>query len=118
MKAIIENGDFVEPELVRLAREISTSANNLSWYLQSSGHPQPSSLIDTPSNVLPSSASANAHNLRQKLKQDALKLFRLASGPNEFVAHTALNVGLFLSPTNALGRWSGLPSSSCYSINT
>jgi 6-hydroxytryprostatin B O-methyltransferase len=103
MKAFIENGDFVEPELVQLAREISASANNLSWYLQSSGHPQPSSLIDTPSNVLPSYAPGNAHNLRQKLKQDALKLFRLASGPNEFVAHTALNVCLFPSPTNALG---------------
>ena len=98
MKAFIENDNFFEPELVQVAREISANANNLSWYLQFSGHQQPSSLIDTPPNVVPPSAPVNVHSLRQKLKQDAIKLFRLASGPNEFVAHTALNVGLCLFP--------------------
>jgi hypothetical protein len=32
-----------------------------------------------------------------------LKLFRLTSGPNDFVAHAALNVGLVLYPVDALG---------------
>lgn len=35
-----------------------------------------------------------SQNLRNKLKEDALMLFRLASSPSEYVAHIALNVKL------------------------
>lgn len=33
-----------------------------------------------------------SQDLRNKLKEDALILFRVASGPREYVAHIALNV--------------------------
>lgn len=88
----VKKDDVFAPALEQLSTQICANANKLSWYLQSSGHPQPSFAIDTPVNVLPSTAPEAAHVLRHKLKQDALKLFRLASGPSEYVAHVALNV--------------------------
>ena len=89
--ALTQHVDFM-PKLDELSAQIHRSALRLSWYLQSKGYPQPSLDKDTSVKVLPSEADDYAHTIRHCLKRDALQLFRLVSGPEEYVAHVAMNV--------------------------
>ena len=78
--------------LEQLTAQIWMNGSKLSRYLESNGHRSPSFERDGPAHVLPSNAPDAAHVLRHQLKEDATRLFRLASGPNEYVSHIALNV--------------------------
>ena len=100
----VEEHDSV-PQLEQLSSQICSNAIKLSWYIKSSGLPTPSFGRETPVKILPSDAPDTVHQLRNKLKQDSLKLFRLASGPEEYVSHIAVNVshqGCVLKP--CMGR--------------
>ncbi|KAJ5794557.1 O-methyltransferase [Penicillium paradoxum] len=75
----------------RLGTEIGITAVQLSHHIQQLHYPLPSFDVGTPIQVLPSAAPQDAHELRRKLKRDALALFRLASGPSEYAAHLSMN---------------------------
>jgi hypothetical protein len=98
----MENSEALTLALDQLSSQLCANAKKLSSYLQSEGQVRSSLEIDTPVNVLEPNAAGDAHHLRNKLKQDALKLFRLVSGPSEYVAHIALNV--ILTPSMTLMR--------------
>lgn len=78
--------------LERIGAEIAVTAAQLSDNIQQNHYQLPSFDVNTPIQVLPSTASQEAHELRRKLKRDALTLFRLASGPSEYTAHLSMNV--------------------------
>ncbi|KAJ0420669.1 hypothetical protein BJY00DRAFT_312834 [Aspergillus carlsbadensis] len=75
----------------QLGASIQGASIQLHEHLQQLGHPSPTFDADTPIHVLPSSAPQEAHLLRHRLKQEALALFRLVSGPDEYIAHISLH---------------------------
>ncbi|KAJ5980191.1 O-methyltransferase [Penicillium waksmanii] len=77
--------------LERIGTDIAITAAQLSDHIQQNNYQLPSFDVNTPIQVLPSTASQEAHELRRKLKRDALALFRLASGPSEYTAHLSMN---------------------------
>lgn len=92
--------------LERMGTEIGITAAKLSDHMQQNHYQLPSFDVNTPIQVLPSTASQEAHELRRKLKRDALALFRLASGPSEYTAHVSMNVSRRSSyPNTHHSRW-------------
>ncbi|KAJ5993665.1 O-methyltransferase [Penicillium sp. IBT 35674x] len=89
----VSKRDLCQPisTLERLGTEIGIAAVQLSDHIRQQHYHPPSFDIDSPIQVLPSTASQEAHELRRKLKRDALALFRLASGPSEYTAHVSMN---------------------------
>ena len=71
-----------------LADRIRTNSSKLSWYLQSQSQSDPSLY----SVAEKSAAYDEAQCWRHQLKQDALELFRIASGPQEYMGHLSMNV--------------------------
>jgi 6-hydroxytryprostatin B O-methyltransferase len=91
-------GDIEIPTsaLEELSIRLHANAKQLSYSLQSKGGIQSSLEIDAPGEAQGSSVGNIVPDLRNKVKQDALKLFRLASEPKDYVAHIALNVRIIL----------------------
>ncbi|KAF2703802.1 S-adenosyl-L-methionine-dependent methyltransferase [Pleomassaria siparia CBS 279.74] len=86
------------PEMVALATRIHGTSTHLSWFLASQPNPQPSLSTDTHISITRGSyGSKIAEAWRHQLKQDALDLFRLASTPEEYLAHVAMNHGITTS---------------------
>lgn len=84
-----ESVDFV-PALEALSGRIRENSSKLSWYVQSQDHLD-ASLYG--SGTIPKSPRhRDAQGWRHRLKQDALDLFRLASGPEEYIANLSINV--------------------------
>ncbi|KAK7709600.1 hypothetical protein SLS57_008655 [Botryosphaeria dothidea] len=83
-----ESVDFV-PALEALSGRIRENSSKLSWYVQSQDHLD-ASLYG--SGTIPKSPRhRDAQGWRHRLKQDALDLFRLASGPEEYIANLSIN---------------------------
>lgn len=78
------------PAVEILSSRIRENSSKLSWYLQSQGQNDPS-LYGVEEK---SPQYIDAQSWRHQLKQDALELFRLASGPQEYMGHLSMNVGL------------------------
>ncbi|KAH7310186.1 hypothetical protein BKA65DRAFT_485121 [Rhexocercosporidium sp. MPI-PUGE-AT-0058] len=100
-------GNLLSPELQKLVLTNCLGANFISAVMESNGisasamkqlasqlyeNATQFSVISIPNEQSSSSLDINtSQQLRNKVKQDALMLFHLASGPSEYVAHIALN---------------------------
>jgi hypothetical protein len=78
------------PAVEILSGRIRENSSKLSWYLQSQGQSDQSlyGVEETSSQYI------DAQSWRHQLKQDALELFRLTSGPQEYMGHLSMNVSL------------------------
>lgn len=78
------------PAVEVLSSRIRENSSKLSWYLHSQGQSDPS-LYGV---EVKSSGYSDAQSWRHQLKQDALELFRISSGPQEYMSHLSMNVSL------------------------
>ncbi|KAB2579145.1 O-methyltransferase bik3 [Lasiodiplodia theobromae] len=83
-----ESEDFV-PALEALSSRIRENSSKLSWYIQSQDHLDASLYVNRETPKPP--RHRDAQGWRHQLKQDALDLFRLASGPEEYIVHLSMN---------------------------
>jgi hypothetical protein len=84
-----------------LSNRIRENSSRLSWYLQSQGQSDPSLYsVDAGSPHY-----VDAQSWRHQLKQDALELFRISSGPQEYMGHLSMNVGLMFSLVNNVAQY-------------
>lgn len=83
------------PAMEILSSRIRENSSKLSWYLQSGGQSDPSLYAVEEK----SSHYIDAQSWRHQLKQDALELFRLASGPQEYMGHLSMNVSTKFTPS-------------------
>ncbi|KAM3429292.1 hypothetical protein NHJ13734_008232 [Beauveria thailandica] len=70
-----------------LAQTLAKDVASLSNYLDSAGHPPPSSDVHTPAVVLPNDAPLYAHEARERILDHCLWLFQLVAGPSEYLAN-------------------------------
>ncbi|KAB8236672.1 hypothetical protein ETB97_008923 [Aspergillus alliaceus] len=77
---------FASPSpMEELTQSLVEDVKALNDHLRSTGHPTPSSDRYTPAVVLPVDASPDAHSARERILDHALRLFRLAAGPSEYL---------------------------------
>jgi hypothetical protein len=75
-----------------LSNRIRENSGNLTDFLRSHGHNDPS-LYEVEATPLDCN---DAQSWRHQLKQDTLELFRIVSGPREYMGHLSMNVSLRL----------------------
>ena len=75
-----------------LAGQMSLSAQRLSTFLRCNGYQYPSFDRSCPSDTLSAEVPEDIVVAQQDLAENALKLFRLAIGPREFLADMAVKV--------------------------
>ncbi|RAQ45531.1 O-methyltransferase [Aspergillus flavus] len=68
-----------------LTRSLVNDVEVLNNHLVSTGHPLPSFDRHTPTVVLPNDASPDAHAARERILDNALRLFQLAAGPSAYL---------------------------------
>ncbi|OGM43310.1 putative O-methyltransferase [Aspergillus bombycis] len=68
-----------------LTRSLVNDVEVLNNHLVSTGHPRPSFNRHTPTVVLPAGASPDAHAARERILDNALRLFQLAAGPSAYL---------------------------------
>ncbi|KAB8262555.1 S-adenosyl-L-methionine-dependent methyltransferase [Aspergillus pseudonomiae] len=68
-----------------LSRSLVNDVEVLNNHLVSTGHPQPSFDRQTPTVVLHAGASPDAHAARERILDNALRLFQLAAGPSAYL---------------------------------
>lgn len=88
------NSELSATALEELSSQIQSNSKTLINHLQHEDQLQSSVEDDARvgADVQKLDSVTEIHRLQNLLKQDALKLFRLASGPSEYIAHIALNV--------------------------
>ena len=75
-----------------LSRSLVNDVEVLNNHLVSTGHPQPSFDRQTPTVVLPAGASPDAHAARERILDNALRLFQLAAGPSAYLLNLQTGV--------------------------
>ncbi|KNG91390.1 putative O-methyltransferase [Aspergillus nomiae NRRL 13137] len=68
-----------------LSRSLVNDVEVLNNHLVSTGHPRPSFDRQTPTVVLPAGTSPDAHAARERILDNALRLFQLAAGPSAYL---------------------------------
>jgi hypothetical protein len=91
-KMTSNNSASFVPAVEILSNRIRENSSKLTGFLRSRGQSDPS-LYEVEATPLDCNA---AQSWRHQLKQDTLELFRIVSGPREYMGHLSMNVSLRL----------------------